>query len=163
MRNAVEYLRLTFIKCQWKIVSWGMWETTACSAGIIIIINDVSESEWTLPSIHNVSIYFSLTCWMTFGDKRRVDVKYSFVTMSSSPALRISLISVSRVLSFGLLSVFWARRSWGQMMTQVSLSILVSVSGLTAPTREITAALRVWPEPLSSLRLWRPGSLHFIS
>ena len=82
MRNAIEYLRLTFIKCQWKIVSWGMWETAACSAGIIIIINNVSESdELCLPSI-NVGIYFSLTCWMTFGDKRRVDVKYSFVTLS---------------------------------------------------------------------------------
>ena len=119
-----------------------------------------NQNELCHPSI-NVGIYFSLTCWMTFRDKRRVDVKYSFVTLSSSPALRISLISVSRVLSFGLFSVFWARRSWGQMMTQVSLSILVSVSGLTAPTREITAALRVWPEPLSSLRLWGPGSASY--
>ena len=49
------------------------------------------------------------------------------------------------------------------MMTQVSLSILVSVSGLTAPTREITAALRVWPEPLSSLRLSEGQALHLIS
>ena len=40
-----------------------------------------NQNELCHPSI-NVGIYFSLTCWMTFRDKRRVDVKYSFVTLS---------------------------------------------------------------------------------
>ena len=114
-----------------------MWETAACSEGIIII-NKVSKS---LNFVIHPLIFIAsgLVEWPL--EVKEVDVKYSFVTSISSRTADI--LDMSWALSFELFSIFWDEI--GQMCVQVSLSILVSVSGLGAPL--LTAGFWVWPEP----------------
>ena len=89
-----------------NLLSRGMWETAACAAGIIII-NKVSESlTFVIHPLMLIFIAYWLVEWPL--EIREVDVKYSFVTISSSRTADI--LDVSRVLSFGLFSIFWAGR-----------------------------------------------------
>ena len=92
--------------------------------------------------IHPLMLIF-IASWLVEWplEIREVDVKYSFVTISSSRTADI--LDVSRALSFGLFSIFWEET--GQVWTQVSVNPCLRIRpDITAP---ITAAPRVWPEP----------------